>query len=173
MQIRDKNRSAIVSVSALYNNFEGGVLFYDIHEGLDILWQAGLKKNRPFKEHLAFAVWEGVLICPNAGNTLQSASLASLPLKIEGNKLFVLFEGKYREVLGIIHTHVTGSPTPSPRTDFQFGYLGIHNYVMSYLDLYDAYRDTRGREVTKRLGPRWAYDKLHFNGPLNQHVGKE
>lgn len=169
----DRNSSRVVSVSEQYNNFEGGVLFHDIHQGLDILWEASFKRTISFKEHLAFFIREGVLICPNKKNTLYSASLGALPVKAEENKFLVLFDGEYREVLGIIHTHIAGLPEPAPRNDFQYAYLSIHNYVMSYQDLYDAYKDTKGCEVTKRLGPRRAYDKLPFKSLYDQRVAKE
>lgn len=158
-----KTSPPIASVSELYNNFEGGVLFPDLRTGLDILWRASFIGKVPFKEHAAFFTPEGILICPNEHNTLQSASLSALPNKIEGNKLFVLFEGQFRQIIGIIHTHVAGLPTPAPRNDFQYSYIGIHNYVMSSHDLYDAFRDSYGREVTYRIGARNSYEKLPFH----------
>ena len=167
---KDEINPLIISVRKLYNDFEGGVLFHDMNQGLDVLWQAS--RSTPVKEHLAFFIDHGILICPNAGNTANSASF-SLSLKVEENKLFVMFEGEYQRVIGIIHTHIDGLPTPAPRNDFQYARIGIHNYVMSHHDLYDAYKDTRAREVTKRLGPRWAYDKLPFNGLYDQRAAKE
>ena len=169
----DGRASPEVSISDQYNKFEGGILFQNVHQGLDILWEASFNRSTPFKEHLALFIKDGVLICPNNSNTLRSASLSSLPGKVEENKFLVLFKGEYREVLGIIHTHIAGVSTPTPRNDFQFAYLGIHNYVMSYHDLYDAYKDARGREITKRLGRRWAYAKLPFDGLCHGLVAKE
>jgi hypothetical protein len=166
---KDNIKPRIILVSELYNDFDGGVLFHNMKEGLDVLWQAS---SSTWKEHLAFFIEDGILICPNAGNTANTASF-SLPLKVESNKLFVMFEGERRHVLGIIHTHINGLPTPAPRNDFQYAHIGVHNYVMSYHDLYDAFKDSRGREVTKRLGPRWAYDKLPFSGLYNQRAAKD
>ena len=53
---------------------------------------------------------------------------------IDSGKFYVKFAGTFIEVLGIIHTHpdVHSRPEPSPQNDYQYGNLGIHNYVMDH-----------------------------------------
>ena len=85
---------------------------------------------------------------------------------LDSGKFYVKFEGTFIEVLGIIHTHpdVYSRPEPSPKNDYQYCNLGIHNYVMDHINLFDAYKNTNGHEVYKRLGPRHAYDKIPLYG---------
>ena len=137
-------------VSANYNHFEGGVLFPNVKEGLEIIWSASFRgRCNPFKENVAFFVTGGLLILPNEHNTVSTGRLSALPVKIFNNTLYVLHNEQLLEVLGIIHTHVDpyGMNTPSPKQDYQFGYLGIHNYVMSYHEIFDAFKDVHGDEV--------------------------
>jgi len=147
-------------LSATYNHFEGGVLFHDLEYGLNVLWESSFKQGRVYKENAGFFVSQGLVILPNKENTSQSARLSGLPVQIIDNKLYIQFEGNLLEVLGIIHTHIEGMPEPSPRVDYQYGYMGIHNYVMGYIDIFDAYKDAQGYEVSSRLGPRKAYETI-------------
>ena len=148
--------------SASFNHFDGGVLFTDIEAGLEILWKASFKERNAYKENLGFFVNGGLLILPNKYNTCKSASLSALQTMTEGGKLYVKFASTFIEVLGIIHTHPDfySRPEPSPQNDYQYGNLGIHNYVMDHRNLFDAYEDVNGYEVYKRLGPRHVYNKI-------------
>ena len=150
--------------SARFNHFEGGVLFTDVQAGLEILWKASFKGKNVYRENLAFFVNGGLIIAPNKDNTCESAVMGALQTKVENGKLYVNFWGKFHEVLGMIHTHpyYYSLPEPSPRNDYQYCYLGIHNYIMDHHNLFDAYKDPKGYEVYKRLGRRNAYDKLPF-----------
>ena len=147
-------------ISNVYNHFEGGILFRDVEKGLDILWSASFKGKRVYKENAAFFVPDGLLILPNKENTTRSASLSALPVQIREGKLFVLFEGILMPVLGIVHTHIDGLPEPTPRNDYQYGYTGIHNYIMSYVDLFDAFKNSQGNEVYSRMGSRSSVAKI-------------
>jgi len=162
---RSIDYKAMEFTSAAYNHFEGGILFADVQEGLDILWRASFKGKNAYKENLAFFVEGGLLITPNKDNTGKSASLGALQKKVENGKLYVNFGGMFTEVLGIIHTHPCyhSLPEPSPKSDYQYCYLGIHNYVMDHRNLFDAYKDSKGGEVYRRLGARNAYDQIPFN----------
>ena len=147
-------------VSESFKHFEGGTLFSDVELGLDILWKTSIRKNGPYKENLAFFVEEGLLIVPNKHNTYETAVLGALPLEVIEDELFVVYRERKLKVLGIIHTHPYGSPEPAPRRDFQYSYLGIHNFVMSRFDLYDGYKTKTGREISYRLGSRTSYKNL-------------
>jgi hypothetical protein len=152
-------------VSLEYNHFEEGALFSDVHAGLTILWEASFRNgNNAFKENLAFFLDDGLLILPNNRNTLTSASLTTLRNYVENGKMYVVFKDVPKEVLGIIHTHpdVYSLHMPSPKNDYQFCYMGIHNYIMDNLFLFDAYKDTRGNEVFDILGSRNDYAKIPF-----------
>ena len=155
--------------SASYNHFEGGVLFTDVEAGLNVLWKASFKEGGTYKENMGYFVNGGLLILPNKHNTDLTARPIALPTKTEDRKLYVKFRDSYIQVLGIIHTHPEfhSTPGPTPRNDYQYSYLGIHNYVMNHLNLYDAYKDDKGYEVYDRLGPRHAYEKI----PLKQLTG--
>ncbi|HET6540228.1 MAG TPA: hypothetical protein VFG46_07075 [Chryseolinea sp.] len=148
--------------SASFNHFEGGVLFTDIEAGLEILWKASFKERNTYKENLGFFVKDGLLILPNKNNTYKSSKLGALETRLDSGKFYVKFEGTFIEVLGIIHTHpdIYCRPEPSPQNDYQYCNLGLHNYVMDHINLFDAYKNTSGHEVYKRLGPRHAYDKI-------------
>ena len=161
-QVGQQKENEFTSVT--FNHFEGGVLFAVVQTGLDILWNASFKGRNVYRENLGFFLKDGLLITPNNNNTSKSASLAALKTKVEDGKLYVNFAGTFTEVLGIIHTHPDSDslPVPSPRNDYQYCNLGIHNYIMDRRNLFDAYKDRKGREVYKRLGPRNAYDKLPF-----------
>ena len=152
--------------SASYNHFEGGVLFTDVEAGLEILWKASFKDGNAYKENLGFFVNDGLLILPNKNNTYKSSKLGALPTLTDSGKFYVKFAGTFIEVLGIIHTHpdVYSRPEPSPQNDYQYSNLGIHNYVMDHINLFDAYKNVKGYEVYKRLGPRHAYDKIPLYG---------
>ena len=149
-----------------YRHFEGGVLFTDLEQGFDVLWYASFKHGRIYKENAAFLIPEGLLILPNSKNTTTAAQLSTLPLQTIENRLNVFFNGEYVPVLAIIHTHIVGVAEPSPRTDFQYGYLGIHNYVMGFTDIFDAYKNESGSELYQRVGGRAAYPKLIANMEL-------
>lgn len=151
--------------SASFNHFENGLLFTDVEVGLGILWEASFKGGSAYKENLGFFVNGGLLILPNKNNTCRAAVLSALQLMTDGGKLYVKFAGNFIEVLGIIHTHPDYSslPEPSPRNDYQYGFLGIHNYIMDRGNLFDAYKDTEGNEVFRRLGPRSAYHMIPLN----------
>jgi hypothetical protein len=155
--------------SATFNHFEDGVLFTDAEAGLNILWDASFKDGGTYKENMGYFINGGLLILPNKDNTDLTARPIVLPVKAEDGKLFVKFRNNYTQVFGIIHTHPEfhSTPGPTPRNDYQFSYLGIHNYVMNHLNLYDAYKDANGYEVYKRLGPRNAYHRI----PLNELTG--
>ena len=146
-------------VSADYNHFQGGVLFPDLDEGLDVLWRAGFHGHRPVKENVGFFTDGGLLILPNEHNTISTGRLSALPIKIYNSTLYVLHKEQLLEVLGIIHTHIDpyAANTPSTRNDYQFGYLGIHNYVISYHEIFDAYKDESGEETYKSIGSRSDY----------------
>lgn len=156
--------------SLTYNHFKEGVLFSNVEFGLGLLWAASFKNGRPYKENLGYFVPGGLLILPNKDNTVKSSRLTTLPSQIKDNKLVVLFEGNYLPVLGIIHTHpdLYCLRMPAPKNDFQFGYLGIHNYILGYLDLFDAYKDSMGNEIFTVLGPGNAYQKIPFTAIKNE-----
>lgn len=153
-------------LSSTFNHFEGGVLFSNVEEGLEILWQASFREKNLYKENLAFFVPGGLLILPNKNNTQRTSLLDALPVTADERNLFVQFGGKSLQVLGMIHTHpdIHCQHQPTPRNDYQYCYLGIHSYVMDHLNLFDAFKDVAGREVYIRLGPRNAFHRL----PLDQ-----
>jgi hypothetical protein len=152
--------------SASFNHFEGGVLFTDVQAGLEILWKASFKEGNTYKENLGYFVKGGLLILPNKNNTYKSSKLGALQTMIDSGKYYVKFGGTFIEVLGIIHTHpdVHARTEPSPQNDYQYCNLGLHNYVMDHINLFDAFKNTKGHEVYKRLGPRHAYDKIPIYG---------
>jgi hypothetical protein len=156
--------SQTTSLSAAYNHFDGGALFTDIDEGLRVLWAASFINGRPYKENLGYFIRGGILISPNFENTNRSACMTAMSKQVRDGKLFVSFQGIEMEVLAIIHTHPDRQimRTPTPRNDYQFGYMGIHNYVMCQEDLFDAYIDKSGFEVFDRLGWREQTEKIHF-----------
>ncbi len=136
-------------------------MFSDVEYGLNTLWNASFNSNGTvYKENLGYFTPDGLLILPNKHNTTHSSRHA-LPTAPRDGKQFVLWNGKYVEILGIIHTHPnrSGKQDHSPGVDFQMGFSGIHNYVMSHGSLYDGYLKG-GREVIDRLGPRNAYNRL-------------
>ena len=151
-------------ISGDYNHFEGGVLFADVALGLDVLWEASFQNGKAYKENLGFLVPDGLLISPNKDNSFNHARLNVFGLKVIDDKLYIIVGDEELQVLGIIHTHPSAISLrmPTPRNDYQYGFMGIHNYVMGHHDLFDAYKDRNGNEVYKRLGPRSAYDKLPF-----------
>jgi hypothetical protein len=149
-------------VSEAYHHFEGGLLFRNVAEGLDVLWEASFRYGHVFKENVGFFVRDGLIIAPNRNNTRTLAKLSAFPLLLNSGKLFILVQDRKWEVLAIIHTHpdAFSLPMPSPRFDYQFGYLGLHNYVMARSDLFDAYKDRKGNEWYDRLGARADYGKI-------------
>jgi hypothetical protein len=160
------NYKAIHSISRDYNHFEGGVLFTNVEEGLDVLWVASFKNgNNLYKENAAFFVPDGLLILPNTLNTPRSATLSVIEHYIDHHKLFVRFAGTSMQVLGIVHTHpdIFSLHIPAPKNDYQYSRLGIHNYVMDHRCLLDAYKDPAGREVFTVLGKRDTYKRIPFN----------
>jgi hypothetical protein len=56
------------------------------------------------------------------------------------------------EVLAFVHTHPNSVAVnePTSKKDYQFAYLGIHNYIISHHYFYDAFYDTYGNEVFDR-----------------------
>jgi hypothetical protein len=156
------SKGAVQSVSASYNHFEGGVLFSDVERGLDVLWEASFDGKRIFRENLGMFINGGLLILPNRKNTRSSAVISSLPTIVKDNKLFVLYNGEYTAVFGIIHTHPDSYHVrePAPRYDYQYCSLGLHSYVMGCYDLLDAMKAPDGEERFARLGPRKSYDKI-------------
>lgn len=151
-------------VSDLYDHFNEGIMFQSLEDGLDVLWKASFHGHVPHKENAGFLVAEGLIILPNRNNTLQSANISTLPIKILDNKLYVQYKGNLSEVYGIIHTHIDpySAATPTPRNDYQFGYLGLHNYVLSYHTIYDAYKNCKGEEIFTDLGARKDYKPFAF-----------
>ncbi|MCU0344272.1 MAG: hypothetical protein MUF28_10710 [Ignavibacterium sp.] len=151
-------------LSEQYNHFEGGILYTDIELGLDLLWNASFKNGRLYKENIGFFIDGGLLILPNRNNTRTSSSYSSVYCFTKDNKLFVEFNGNYVQVLGIIHTHPDewGIQTPTNKHDYQFSYLGIHNYIISKYDLFDAYKAANGMELYDRLGTRKNYSAIPF-----------
>jgi len=139
-----------------YSHFEGGVLFSDVEYGLKVLWQASFRNRKVYKENIGFFVEGGVLILPNKDNTQTASTISALPIVPANNKIYVEYYGQQMEVLGIVHTHPNpcGSQAPTSGSDFQFAYLGIHNYVIAVGDVYDAYKDRKGRETFERIGSR-------------------
>lgn len=105
------------------------------------------------------------MIAPNKDNKGDSGH--PLPTTLKDGKEFVLWNQKYVEILGLIHTHpdMNGIQENSPGVDFQLGFAGIHNYVMANFALFDGYL-VDGKEKVDELGRRNAYDKLpaHFFG---------
>ena len=159
---RIKEQDEFLSLS--YNHFEGGVFFSDVEFGLNVLWNASFKKNNTYKENLGFFVPGGFLILPNRDNTYNRAKISALPTQIKEGTLFVLYKSTLLKVLGIIHTHpdIYSIPIPAPGNDYQYCYLGIHSYIMDHRNLFDAYKDSRGRECHQRLGSRGDYYKIPF-----------
>ena len=151
-------------LSGEYNHFEGGVLFTDVAVGLDVLWEASFQHGRAYKENLGFFIPGGLVIAPNKNNSIHRAKLNSFFLKVIDGKLYINVNDQDLQVLGIIHTHPDERSLrmPTPRNDYQYAFMGIHNYVMAHRDLFDAYKKPNGNEVYKRLGPRSAYGKLPF-----------
>ncbi len=149
--------------SLTYNHFEAGVLFADVEMGLNVLWEASFINGRVYKENVGLFVPGGLLILPNKDNTRNSGRFV-LPMQVKNKKLIVHFAGDTLRVLGIIHTHpeVYALRMPAPGTDYQYSYIGIHNYVIGFMDLFDAYKNSRGIEKYTRLGPRNAYHLLPF-----------
>jgi hypothetical protein len=155
-------------LSASYCHFEGGVFFSDIEFGLDVLWRASFKGKNPYKENLGLFVPDGLLILPNIENMYNRSRISALPTQLKEGKLFVLYKTTLLEVLGIIHTHPDpySIPMPAPKNDYQYCYLGIHNYVMDQNNLFDAYKDSWGRECYRRLGHRSDYHRIPFVSPI-------
>lgn len=154
-------------LSLSYNHFEGGVFFSDVEFGLNVLWKASFKKNNTYKENIGFFVPGGFLILPNRENTYNRGNLNAFPKQLKDGTLFVWYNNELLKVLGIIHTHpdIYSEPMPAPLNDYQFCYLGIHNYIMDHRNLFDAYKDSRGRECYQRLGSRRDYYKIPFVYP--------
>ena len=148
---RIKHSDEFLSLS--YNHFEGGVFFSDVEFGLNVLWKASFKKNNAYKENVGLFVPGGFLILPNMENSDNSGNLSALPMQLKEGNPFVWYKNTLLKVLGIIHTHpgVYGGRRPTPKNDFQLCYLGMHNYVMDHNNLFDAYKDSRGRECYKKF----------------------
>ncbi len=151
-------------LSEYYNHFEGGVLFTDIESGLTVLWGASFKNGRPYKENLGLLVSGGLLILPNHHNTIHSSRFDAATF-VENNKLYVSFNGLVLQVMGIAHTHPDGlaRSEPTPGKDFQYAYLGIHNYIINKKHLYDAFYNARGNEVFDRFGISHSVSRFSHN----------
>jgi hypothetical protein len=162
-------------LSLWYNHFEGGVFFSNVEFGLNVLWKASFKKNNAYKENLGFFVPGGFLILPNVENTYNRAKLSALPIQLKDGYPFVLYRSTLLKVLGIIHTHpvIYSEPRPAPINDYQFCYLGIRNYIMGHNNLFEAYKDARGRECYKRLGTRKDFYRIPFVYPDTIHARRE
>jgi hypothetical protein len=160
-----KHHDEFLSLS--YNHFEGGVFFSNVELGLNVLWKASFKKNNAYKENIGFFIPGGFLILPNMENTYNRGTLSALPTQVKDGNLFVWYKSTFLKVLGIIHTHpdIYSVPMPSPKNDYQYCYLGIHNYIMDHKNLFDAYKDSRGIECYKRLGTRSDYYRIPFVYP--------
>jgi len=156
-------------LSLSYNHFEGGIFFSNVEFGLNVLWKASFKKNNAYKENLGFFVPGGLLILPNMENTYNRAKLSALPMQLKDGYPFVWYKNTFLKVLGIIHTHpdINSEARPAPINDYQYCYLGIHNYIMDHNNLFDAYKDLRGRECYKRLGARSDYYRIPFVYPIH------
>jgi hypothetical protein len=152
------------SLSEHYNHFSGGLLFTDMNEGLKVLWAASFVNGRAYKENLGYFVTGGLLISPNRDNTYKGASTNALTKLLRDGKLYVIHQGIELEVLAIIHTHPSFQSLrmPTPSADYQFGHMGIHNYIIGHDDLFDAYKDASGYEVYERLGGRTEFGKIPF-----------
>jgi len=148
-------------LSEYYNHFEGGVLFTDVEFGLSVLWNASFKNGRVYKENLGYIVPAGLLILPNADNTRRSSRLDAT-LYTDERKLYTKCLGFTMQVLAIVHTHPdkTGLSEPAPENDYQYAFIGLHNYVISTYDLYDAFYNSRGEEKFVRLGPNKSFSKI-------------
>lgn len=141
-------------LSESYHHFEGGVLFTEIDLGLSVLWNASFKNGRPYKENLGLLVPGGLFILPNKNNTVRSSRFEVI-LTIQENKLYMESGGMILPVLAIIHTHpdFVAVSEPTPKMDYQYAYLGIHNYIISANHLYDAYHDSYGNDIFERYSP--------------------
>jgi hypothetical protein len=172
-EARIKHGDEFLSLS--YNHFEGGVFFSNVEFGLNVLWKASFKKNNAYKENLGFFVPGGFLILPNMENTYNRGNLSALPTQVKDGNLLVWYKSASLKVLGIIHTHpdIYSEPRPAPINDYQYCYLGVHNYIMDHNNLFDAYKDSRGRECYKRLGPRSDYYRIPFVYPNTIHARRE
>ena len=164
----DASKKESISLSEKYNHFKDGVLFADVDFGLHVLWESSFSKGRVYKENLGFFVEQGLLILPNKDNTRNSSSISALSTFLFEKKLFVEFRGEYLEVLGIIHSHPNpcGIQEPTPVSDFQYSYLGIHNYIIGRSDIYDAYKNGKGVEVVEWLGTRNSYSVIPFTNAI-------
>ena len=126
------------------------------------MWQASFVGQRPYKENVGLFVEGGLLVLPNESFEINRATLGCLDMSVEDGKLFVYFRGLYRQVLAIVHTHpdVYALREPSPFTDYPYSTLGLHNYIMGHLDLFDAFRTESGQKHYVRLGARNEYWRI-------------
>jgi hypothetical protein len=147
-------------LSSSYNHFKDGLVVNDIDEGVDLLWRASFRNGRVYKENLGLLIHQGLLIAPNEMNTRNRARLSIYRKTIEDGKLFVLYKEQQHQVFAILHTHPEGPPVPSPRHDFQYASMGIHNFVISRNHIYDAFKDKKGNEVFRRIGDRSSTDMI-------------
>jgi hypothetical protein len=145
------------------DDVEYGLNTPDVEYGLNVLWNRSFRNGQVYKENLGFFTPDGLLIAPNMMNTTHSSSYGFnyFEKEIKDKKLFVKWGNQKLQVLGIIHTHPNRSSIqkPTPRNDFQYGFMGIHNYVMSTYYIYDAFIKN-GREYDPILGRRHEYNKL-------------
>ena len=148
-------------------DFPGGLMFTNVAEGLNTLWEMSFKNKRVHKENMAYFINGGLLILPNINNK-RNRSSHSLPTEVIDGKVFVTHNSVQYQVLAIVHTHpdAGGIQEPSARADYTFQSYGIHNYVMSSWALWDAYQDTP-HEMGKRtdyfklpleIRPKWRFD---------------
>ncbi len=159
--------------SEYYNHFEEGVLFTDIEQGLSVLWKASFKNGQVYKENLGLIVSGGVLILPNKNNTANSSRF-SVSLFVKENKLYVECRDITFQVMGIVHTHPDGLSfiEPTSKKDYQFAYLGIHNYIISNNLLFDAYYNERGNETFERIRKTHNYQGIPQTETANYRYAK-
>jgi hypothetical protein len=147
--------------SEAYNHFEGGKLFTDVQEGLDVMWKASFRYGKPYKENLGFILPHGILVAPNKDNTRSTAAISVYPKWVEYGKLLLLYNGNIYEVLAIVHTHPQPVlQEPTPLYDFQYCFMGIHNFVISRQHIFDAWKDKDGNETFRILGKRTEYERI-------------
>jgi len=159
--------------SEYYNHFEEGVLFTDIEQGLSVLWKASFKNGQVYKENLGLIVPGGLFVLPNNNNTSHSSQF-NATLFIEENKLYVQGRNVTLLVLGIVHTHPDGLGfiEPTSKKDYQFAYLGIHNYIISNNMVFDAYHNERGNETFDRIRKTRKYQGIPETETVNYRYAK-
>ena len=125
------------------------------------MWRASFRYGKPYKENMGFILPHGILVAPNKNNTSTSAVLAVYPKWVEDGKLLLLYKENIYQVLAIVHTHPHSSmPEPAPLYDFQYCFMGIHNFVISHHHIFDAWKDKNGNEMFRIIGKRTEYERI-------------